>query len=261
MALIAAKSWTWKVEQSSYNMGSAYGTLYLQQYQDVENNSSYIYITGAKFYHDTFHGSYDMTAKIVADGVTLASFSDYSAELNSTSDTEGVEVSGTFPVYKDSISHNSDGSKTVTLTLTMEMSSSSWHVGSSTFTQTIELDNIHTHIYTTIVTPPTCTEQGYTTYICECGDSYISDYTDALGHNWDDGVVTIIPTYEVEGIKTYTCTRCGETMTESIAKLIATVYIDNGESLDGYSIYIDNGEEWEAYILYIDDGENFVAYC
>ena len=51
----------------------------------------------------------------------------------------------------------------------------------------------HTHSYTAAVTAPTCTEQGYTTYTCSCGDSYKSDYKDALGHDYKNG----------------TCTRCG----------------------------------------------------
>ncbi len=38
----------------------------------------------------------------------------------------------------------------------------------------------HTHSYTAVVTPPTVTEGGYTTYTCSCGDSYVSDYTDPL---------------------------------------------------------------------------------
>ena len=41
------------------------------------------------------------------------------------------------------------------------------------------------HSHEAAVTPPTCTEQGYTTYTCHCGDSYISDYVDALGHDWE----------------------------------------------------------------------------
>ena len=49
------------------------------------------------------------------------------------------------------------------------------------------------HNYTEEVTKPTCTEQGYTTYTCSCGDSYKSDYKDALGHDYKNG----------------TCTRCG----------------------------------------------------
>ena len=45
------------------------------------------------------------------------------------------------------------------------------------------------HQHKTVVTPPTCTEQGYTTYTCTCGDSYVDNYVVALGHadNDDDG--------------------------------------------------------------------------
>ena len=40
---------------------------------------------------------------------------------------------------------------------------------------------VHKHIYEAVVTPPTFTEQGYTTYTCPvCGDSYIADYVDAV---------------------------------------------------------------------------------
>ncbi len=46
----------------------------------------------------------------------------------------------------------------------------------------------HTHSYASVVTAPTCTAQGYTTYTCECGESYVSDYVDATGHSYADGV-------------------------------------------------------------------------
>ena len=52
----------------------------------------------------------------------------------------------------------------------------------------------HTHEYTAAITAPTCTIQGYTTYTCSCGDTYVADYVDALGHDYADG----------------SCTRCGE---------------------------------------------------
>ena len=62
----------------------------------------------------------------------------------------------------------------------------------------------------------------------------ISDYTGgapgwyeadscAAGHKWDNGTVTREATYDKEGVKTFTCTVCGETKTESIAKLKVTV--------------------------------------
>ena len=44
------------------------------------------------------------------------------------------------------------------------------------------------HAYTSVVTEPTCTKGGYTTYTCQnCSDSYVSDQTAALGHTDADG--------------------------------------------------------------------------
>lgn len=73
------------------------------------------------------------------------------------------------------------------------------------------------HTYVSAVTPPTCTDWGYTTYTCTfCGDSYVDTYVSPLGHAWGGGVVTVQPTETQAGEKTYTCTRCGETRTERI---------------------------------------------
>ena len=74
----------------------------------------------------------------------------------------------------------------------------------------------HEHSYTAVVTDPTCTAKGYTTHTCACGDSYVDTYVDALGPAWDNGTVTKQPTATETGIKTYTCTRCSATKTETI---------------------------------------------
>ena len=42
--------------------------------------------------------------------------------------------------------------------------------------------------------------------------------TAALGHSWDGGAVTTAATCTQDGVRTYTCTRCGKTKTEAIAK-------------------------------------------
>lgn len=44
------------------------------------------------------------------------------------------------------------------------------------------------HKYESVVTAPTCTTQGFTTYTCHCGDTYTSDYVDAVAHNYKDGI-------------------------------------------------------------------------
>jgi len=74
------------------------------------------------------------------------------------------------------------------------------------------------HTYTTVVTPSTCTDRGYTTYTCECGASYVSNYTDILPHTMGDWEVTTAPTCTAEGIKTRICTGCSYTETESVPK-------------------------------------------
>ncbi len=66
----------------------------------------------------------------------------------------------------------------------------------------------HVHNFVATVTPPTCTEDGYTTYTCTCGESYIADETPALGHNYVAAVTP--PTCTEGGFTTYTCSACGE---------------------------------------------------
>lgn len=66
---------------------------------------------------------------------------------------------------------------------------------------------------------PTCEENGSITYKCKkCGEVIEVVVLDAVGHNWDNGKVTKEATKTAEGIKTYTCTVCGKTKTQSIPK-------------------------------------------
>lgn len=51
-----------------------------------------------------------------------------------------------------------------------------------------------------------------------------------ISHKWDVGVVTKEPTYTSTGTKKYTCTNCGETKIETIAKLVCTSHVwDSGK--------------------------------
>ena len=96
-----------------------------------------------------------------------------------------------------------------------------WNVISDKFDSgiTIHFNYLaHEHSYTAVVTPPTCTEEGYTTYTCTCGDSYVADYVSATGHTygaWEyngDAVYNSSSDYK-NGTQTRTCTVCGETET------------------------------------------------
>ena len=42
------------------------------------------------------------------------------------------------------------------------------------------------HSHTSEITAPTCTEKGYTTHTCVCGDTYKDSETNALGHKWSE---------------------------------------------------------------------------
>ena len=103
--------------------------------------------------------------------------------------------------------------------VTVESRNTKYANYSSSSYATFKCVEAHEHSYTAVVTPPTCTEKGYTTHTCSCGDSYVDTYVDALGHSWDNGKVTKEPTETETGVKTFTCTRCGEMKTETIPKL------------------------------------------
>ena len=76
-----------------------------------------------------------------------------------------------------------------------------------------------THRYVATVTPPTCTEQGYTVYFCRCGHGYTDDYVDPLGHTWGEGVVQLEPTEEEHGLMVYYCQICHDIKGEVIPQL------------------------------------------
>ena len=66
---------------------------------------------------------------------------------------------------------------------------------------------------------PTCLYGGSAKYKCSICGAYGEQDLPALGHDWDEGVVTKKPGPGTKGERTYTCTRCGKTKTESIAAL------------------------------------------
>ncbi len=74
------------------------------------------------------------------------------------------------------------------------------------------------HDYNAVVTAPTCTEDGYTTYTClVCGNGYSGDFVDAEGHSYSSEITTAA-TCTADGVKTFTCSKCNHSYTEAIAK-------------------------------------------
>ena len=97
------------------------------------------------------------------------------------------------------------------------------------------------HHYTDTVTAPTCTEQGYTTHTCACGDSYVDSYVNALGHNFGEWTETTAPTCTATGTESRSCTHCNVTETREVAALGHDLVHHDGK----VPTCTENG--WEAY--------------
>ena len=69
-------------------------------------------------------------------------------------------------------------------------------------------DEEHVHNHISDVHPTTCTEDGYTTYTCECGDTYTVEGDAATGHAYAEKVVA--PTCTEAGYTEHTCGNCGD---------------------------------------------------
>ena len=91
------------------------------------------------------------------------------------------------------------------------------------------------HEYKEVTTPATCKDAGSVDKVCErCNDKqHVRDIPVNEEHQWDEGVITKEPTATEPGIKTYTCTVCNKTKTESIAKVHVHDYTRLGEIVEG----------------------------
>ena len=94
----------------------------------------------------------------------------------------------------------------------------------------------HTHTYNATTTAPTCLTQGFTTHTCECGDSYVDTYVDALGHEFENYASNNDAKCGVNGTETATCERqgCAETDTrtdeDSALEHVFENYVSNNDA-------------------------------
>lgn len=81
------------------------------------------------------------------------------------------------------------------------------------------------HVYNTQKIAPTCTQEGYTNYVCKiCGDQYTGQPTAALGHCWVDATC----------MAPKSCSVCGSTE----GNVIAHAYVDGICTHCGYKNYM-----------------------
>ena len=153
------------------------------------------------------------------------------ADICSSNGTGKYIQQGTPGTEAETYQYNANGNNAVTIPIT----AAKLHNADSTYTETATAnagDTIHyvsgvwggtpcAHANTELrnAKKATCTEPGYTgdTYCKDCNDKIADgEVIPALGHTWDDGVITTAPTCENAGVKTFTCTRCKETQTKAI---------------------------------------------
>lgn len=120
-------------------------------------------------------------------------------------------------------------------------------VGDTKIDVVVEIvEKAHEHSYTSVVTDPTCIAAGYTTYTCECGDSYTEPGEPATGHSYTDGVCGVCgendPDYAVE-----------MTIAEALAAELGTKVIVSGTVCEINTPWNDN---YGNISVYITDGEN-----
>ena len=111
------------------------------------------------------------------------------------------------------------------------------------------------HHYTAITTNPTCTEQGFTTYICRCNHSYVDDYVDAIGHSFGEWYETGMATVEMEGEERRDCNNCESFETRTINKVLngtcgeGVFWTLNNEGV----LTISGSGEMVDFVYYTDD--------
>ena len=98
---------------------------------------------------------------------------------------------------------------------------------------------IHEHDYAPEITPPSCTEQGYTTYTCRCGDWYVDDFVDATGHDYQNGVC--VNCGDVVEVITYTYGQSAQIKLIEPWGLKANAKISTAEGVIDYNQLYDYG--------------------
>ena len=111
----------------------------------------------------------------------------------------------------------------------------------------------HSHNYTSVITEPTCSQQGYTTYTCaDCGDSYVTDYTNPVDHVYENGSCKWCGIL-ASGI-------CGENLTWVLSGDYTLTISGTGEMYD----FTGSTQPWEDYTqditaVVIEDGATSVG--
>lgn len=108
-----------------------------------------------------------------------------------------------------------------------------------------------------VITPPTCTQEGYTTYTCtRCKVTRIGDYVPALGHSI---TTTVHPaTCFSDGYTSNVCTRCGYSYTDAETPQLTHSYtgaaVSNGDGTHAFICVNGCGTKGNTQSCIFDSG-------
>ncbi|MBQ7325355.1 MAG: hypothetical protein IJW98_06405 [Clostridia bacterium] len=167
----------------------------------------------------------------VADAMASVAEKFVAFEFTATKDNVAVQPSGKLVVvfalpdgYSNDVTVyylNADGNLEA-LQGTVNSSDRTVSVELEHFSTYILADNAtkpHQHEYKAVLTAPTCTEKGYTTFTCDCGDSYVADEVDATDHSFGEWTQSKAPTESEEGEEKRVCANCDHFETRTVDKL------------------------------------------
>ena len=80
---------------------------------------------------------------------------------------------------------------------------------------TTDYDGAHSHSYTAVTTPATCTADGQIVYTCTCGHSY-TETLPSTGHHFGQWTQSQAPSCTADGQQKRTCGNCGLTETQAV---------------------------------------------
>ncbi|MBQ3202918.1 MAG: carbohydrate binding domain-containing protein [Clostridia bacterium] len=169
----------------------------------------------------TYSGSCDTSCNVCgALRLLINANHTYSYDCDATCDVCGFTRTGVEHYYVGTVTKQPTCTEPGVKTYTCY-----WGCGDS-YTEAIEPTG--EHAYKAVVTEPDCVNGGYTTYTCSaCGDSYVGDYTAALGHSW---IAADCDTAK-------TCSVCGATEGEALGHSYKAVVTEPDCVNGGYTTY------------------------
>lgn len=106
---------------------------------------------------------------------------------------------------------------------------------------------VHRHEYNLEVITPTCVNDGYTIYTCECGESYRDDYIQATC-SWGYWDIVQQSTALNSGVKKRACLLCGKEEAAIIAKK-GVLDVNSNEQIDFFVNMTENSEKVAKLVI------------